>query len=56
VKVKREYNVLLESGELLEMYPDLSGSWTKDKKEFTKFWEENVRAIKDIEIEFDEDE
>lgn len=54
MKVKKEYDVLLDSGELLEMYPELSGSWKKDKNKFTKIWEQNIKAIKDIDVDFDE--
>jgi hypothetical protein len=53
---KNEYHELLANGELLELYPDLSGSWQKDKKIFTYTWEQNVEAIKDIDKNFDEDE
>jgi|TARA_R110000868_G_scaffold74337_5_gene214943 hypothetical protein len=56
MKAKNEYDELLANGELLELYPDLSGSWQKDKKTFTSTWEQNVEAIKDIDKDFDEDE
>lgn len=54
MKVKKEYDVLLENGELLEMYPELSGSWEDDKNTFTSIWEQNVEAIKSMDINFDE--
>lgn len=54
MKAKEEYNVLLENGELLELYPELSGSWAKDKKKFTTIWEQNIEAIKNIDIDFEE--
>ena len=54
MRAKKEYEVLLNNGELLEMYPELSGVWSKDKKRFTKIWEQNVEAIKNIDINFDE--
>lgn len=54
MKAKEEYNVLLDGGELLEIYPELSGSWSKDKKIFTKIWEQNIKAIKNTDIDFDE--
>lgn len=54
MRVKKEYNILLENGELLELYPELSGSWLKDKKDFTIIWEQNTKAIKDIDINFNE--
>lgn len=54
MKAKQEYDVLLENGELLEMYPELSGSWEEDKKSFSVIWEQNIEAIKDIDVDFDE--
>lgn len=54
MKAKEEYNVLLDNGELLELYPELSGSWAKDKKKFTVIWEQNIEAIKNIDVNFDE--
>lgn len=54
MKAKKEYHVLLESGELLEMYPELSGSWSKDKTKFTILWEQNTEAIKNIDVDFNE--
>ena len=53
---RTEYKVLLENGELLEMYPELSGSWSKDKEKFSILWEQNLEAIKDIDVDFDEHE
>lgn len=54
MKVKREYQALLDSGELQEMFPELSGVWKKDEKIFTALWENNQSAIKDIDVNFDE--
>lgn len=51
---KNEYNLLLENGDLLELYPKLSGSWRKDEKTFTAIWAKNVEAIKNIDVNFDE--
>jgi len=51
---KKEYDFLLENGELLELYPTLSGSWSKDRKKFLPLWEKNVEAIKNIDVDFDE--
>lgn len=31
-----QYNQLLQSGMFWEIYPQLSGNWEKDKKEFIK--------------------
>lgn len=54
MKVKKEYNALLDSGELQIMFPQLSGQWKKDKDVFTSLWEQNIEAIKNINIDFDE--
>lgn len=51
---KAEYEYLLKKGELLELHPDLSGSWQEDKKKFTIVWEKAMDAINDIETDIDE--
>lgn len=51
MKCKREYQVLLDSGELGEMYPELTGVWSKDKKKFTEYWEKNQEAILNLDFE-----
>jgi hypothetical protein len=33
-KNRKEYNEMLKSGELEEMYPWLSGSWSEDRLDF----------------------
>lgn len=53
--IKQEYNSLLQSGELLELHPELSGIWAKDKEIFTNSWNQNKEAIDDIEIYIDDD-
>lgn len=53
MKASKEYNILLESGELLELYPELSGIWSKDNKKFTHMWEQNQDILMDLEIDFD---
>jgi len=54
MKAKEEYNILLDKGELLEMYPELSGHWIKDRRKFTKIWKQNIEAIRNIDIDFNE--
>ena len=48
--LEKEYNALLESGALLEMFPDLKGNWKDDKKVFTSQHNLNVDFINDVEI------
>jgi hypothetical protein len=47
--LEKEYNALLESGALLEMFPDLKGNWKDDKKVFTSQHNLNVDFINDVE-------
>jgi|TARA_R110000772_G_scaffold44329_4_gene102008 hypothetical protein len=42
---KEEYDLLLP--ELSVLYPELTGVWEKDRKEFTIIWEENQNFFKD---------
>jgi hypothetical protein len=51
--MKSIYDSLLESGDLLEMFPGLTGEWTKDKTDFKRQYDINSQAL--IEgYEFDE--
>lgn len=45
MKVKEVYNILLKNGELLDMYPMLSGSWVEDEDDFTGLWADNIGLI-----------
>ena len=56
MQIKNEYDVLLRSGDLMEMYPGLQGSWQKDKKAFTQLWEQNRDALLGIEVDLETDE
>lgn len=39
MNAKKQYNILLKSGILLEMYETLTGNWLEDKHEFEKIYE-----------------
>jgi hypothetical protein len=47
MSAKKEYNSLLEGGELLQLYPGLTGDWSKDKKTFTELYILNLEVIED---------
>ena len=52
-EMKSIYESLLESGDLLDMFPSLTGEWVKDKKDFKRQYDMNNQAL--IEgYEFDE--
>ena len=50
MNARREYNILLDLGELNELYPNLTGIWEKDKKKFTSIWEQNQEILGGIDI------
>lgn len=40
-KAKKLYNELLNSGELLDMFPQFEGDWIEDREEFNQMYELN---------------
>ena len=54
MSAKGEYTVLLELGDLLALYPDLTGEWDADEVEFTKMWEANKDVFKDLDMDYEE--
>lgn len=50
---KREYRALLDSGELLDIFPDFTGVWSKDKKEFIRYQEMNEQVLSNLDVDFD---
>ena len=44
-EAKALYVAMLDSGELLDFYPNLIGEWEKDKSKFLKEYESNNRMI-----------
>mgnify|MGYP006440956161 CR=1 FL=1 len=40
-QAKKSYDSLLKSGDLLEMFPNLTGSWKEDKEEFIEMYNLN---------------
>lgn len=53
----KEYNSLLTSGELSQLFPELKGNWEQDKKIFIAQYEDNQKLLSgDLTIEDDDDE
>lgn len=46
------YRALLASGDLLEMFPDLTGEWSKDRRSFEQQYNINEQAIEG-DLDFD---
>lgn len=40
-QIRKSYNQMLSSGELLEMFPMLEGSWKEDKESFIEMYNMN---------------
>lgn len=55
-EAQKEYNALFESGELLMMFPNLKGDWDKDKKSFTRYYEDNQRLLNENIIDLDDED
>jgi hypothetical protein len=53
MSAKSQYNILLKSGLLLELYDTLSGVWSEDKHEFERIYEAEEFYSNNIEIEED---
>lgn len=51
MSARREYNVLLKNGILLELYPELIGNWLDDKDTFTKLYEANLYFTEPLEVD-----
>lgn len=47
---EQQYNVLFESGELFELFPNAIGIWEEDEYFFTVYFEQNKEAIEDFDF------
>lgn len=54
-EMKALYEALRDSGDLLDIFPSLSGDWKTDKKDFKEQYEFNNEALLGG-FEFEEDE
>ena len=54
MSAKGEYEILLGIGELLEMYPNLTGNWKKDQDIFTLLWDENKELFENLNVDYEE--
>lgn len=54
--LKAEYHALLESGTLLEVFPNFKGVWEQDKDKFLAQHRNNEDFLNDIEIDDDDED
>lgn len=52
--VRIEYNFLLESGELFDVVYGMVGNWRSDEARFTRYYEQNLNALNNITVNFEE--
>jgi hypothetical protein len=52
-RAKAEYELLFETGELLDIFPNYTGVWKKDKKDFITYFELN-EAILNTPLDFED--
>lgn len=45
-QARKLYNLLLDNGDLKNLYSSMKGSWDKDKRCFTNQYEENEELIR----------
>lgn len=55
MSAQKQYNDLLKSGDLKEIYPGLSGDWEEDKDTFIYYYEMNLKAINEIDVDYEEE-
>lgn len=48
---QKEYNMLLKSGALLELYEDMVGNWEEDGDAFTKIYDANEFFLGNLEVD-----
>lgn len=54
MKHRKLYDVLLNSGELYEVFPQATADWEKDKKQFILEQEELDNLLNDIDVEIED--
>lgn len=52
-EAKSLYYAMLDSGDLLDLYPNLTGDWEKDERQFLRDYELNNRIMNGEDDVFD---
>jgi len=53
-EIKLMYESLLESGDLFSLFPNMSGDWAKDQKDFTTQYDFNLDILNDADFTLDD--
>lgn len=51
MSAKKEYNALLKSGALMELFEGMSGNWQDDEDVFIKYYEANLFFTQNLEVD-----
>lgn len=54
-EIKLMYETISQSGDLLDMFPGMTGNWKFDKDDFTKYYEINTQLLNNADC-FDDGE
>ena len=49
-EAKIQYDLFLESGDLEDLFPSMTGEWEQDKKSFIKKWEIHKKIINNLDV------
>jgi hypothetical protein len=50
MNAKKQYNLLLKQGSLLELYDTMTGNWEQDKDVFQELWNMEQFYINNLEV------
>lgn len=53
-EIKLMYESLLESGDLFSLFPNMTGDWVKDQKDFTTQYDFNLDILNDADFTIDD--
>ena len=48
-EAQKLYNLLLSSGELLELFPKATENWEQDKQFFIEYYNQNLKILEEFE-------
>ena len=55
-EAQNHYNLLLDTGELLELFPKATQNWEEDKQFFIEYYNQNLKILEEFENNDEENE
>jgi hypothetical protein len=53
-EAQKLYNLLLDTGELLELFPKATINWEEDKNFFIQYYNQNLKMLEEFEKNYEE--